>query len=177
MLDIKVSSLIQITDGINVSGFELKVDLKIVRNTSGHYQANFHISWSTLSANSVKPESFSWLPCGNAILRKYIRMIYEFCLAQKGYDLWITVVPESCSTAKLVEPKSLIRTKSLIQTTRFWSAFVELNSWIKFGRAEERGLNSAIVAKLPRVPTVRTSAWKSSRYDGRNGWRSGRLPR
>ena len=30
MLDIKVSSLIQITDGINVSGFELKVDLKIV---------------------------------------------------------------------------------------------------------------------------------------------------
>ena len=44
MLDIKVSSLIQITDGINVSGFELKVDLKIVRNTSGHYQANFSIS-------------------------------------------------------------------------------------------------------------------------------------
>ena len=30
MLDIKVSSLIQITDGINVSGFEWKVDLKIV---------------------------------------------------------------------------------------------------------------------------------------------------
>ena len=103
MLDIKVSSLIQITDGINVSGFELKVDLKIVRNTSGHYQANFSIFWSTLSAYSVKPESFEWLPCSNAILPKYIRMIYEFCLAQKGYDLWITVVPESCSTAKLVE--------------------------------------------------------------------------
>ena len=33
MLDIKVSSLIQITDEINVSGFELKVDLEIVRNT------------------------------------------------------------------------------------------------------------------------------------------------
>ena len=33
MLDIKVSSLIQITDGINVSGFKLKVDLKIVCNT------------------------------------------------------------------------------------------------------------------------------------------------
>ena len=47
MLDIKVSSLIQITDGINVSGFELKVDLKIVRNTSGHYQANFSIFRST----------------------------------------------------------------------------------------------------------------------------------
>ena len=46
MLDIKVSSLIQITDGINVSGFELKVDLKIVRNTSSHYQAKFSISWS-----------------------------------------------------------------------------------------------------------------------------------
>ena len=97
MLDIKVSSLIQITDGINVSGFKLKVDLKIVRNTSGHYQANFSIIWSTLSAYSVKPESFAWLPCGNAILPKYIRM------ARKGYDLWITVVPESCSTAKLVE--------------------------------------------------------------------------
>ena len=44
MLDIKVSSLIQIADGINVSGFELKVDLKIVRNTSGYYQAKFSIS-------------------------------------------------------------------------------------------------------------------------------------
>ena len=47
MLDIKVSSLIQITDGINVPGFEFKVDLKIVRNTSGHYQEKFSISWST----------------------------------------------------------------------------------------------------------------------------------
>ena len=43
MLDIKVSSLIQITDGINVAGFELKVDLKIVGNLSGRYQANFSI--------------------------------------------------------------------------------------------------------------------------------------
>ena len=47
MLDIKVSSLIQITDGINVPGFEFKVDLKIVHNTSGHYQEKFSISWST----------------------------------------------------------------------------------------------------------------------------------
>ena len=38
MLDIKVSSLIQITDGINVSGFELKVDLKIVRLLSSELQ-------------------------------------------------------------------------------------------------------------------------------------------
>ena len=43
MLDIKVSSLIQITDGINVPGFEFKVDLKIVRNTSGHYQEKFRL--------------------------------------------------------------------------------------------------------------------------------------
>ena len=47
MLDIKVSSLIQITDGINVPGFELKVDLKMARNTSGHYQEKVSISWST----------------------------------------------------------------------------------------------------------------------------------
>ena len=40
---IKVSSLIQITDGINVLGFEIKVDLKIVRNTSGHYQEKFRL--------------------------------------------------------------------------------------------------------------------------------------
>ena len=44
MLDIKVSSLIQITDGINVPGFQLKVDLKMARNTSGHYQEKFSIS-------------------------------------------------------------------------------------------------------------------------------------
>ena len=42
MLDIKVSSLIQITDGINVSGFELKVDLKIVRNTI-HAESNTQV--------------------------------------------------------------------------------------------------------------------------------------
>ena len=47
MLDIKVSSLIQITDGINVPGFELKVDLKMARNTSGHYQEKVSISRST----------------------------------------------------------------------------------------------------------------------------------
>ena len=33
------------------------------------------------------------------------------------------------------------------------------------------------MAKLPRVPAVRTPAWAASRYDGRNGLRSGRLPR
>ena len=44
MLDIKVSSLIQINYRINVPGFELKVDLKIVRNTSDHYQEKFSIS-------------------------------------------------------------------------------------------------------------------------------------
>ena len=51
MLDIKVSSLIQIADGINVSGFELKVDLKIVKPNSAFPEA-------PISAYSVKPESF-----------------------------------------------------------------------------------------------------------------------
>ena len=42
MLNIKVSSLIQITNKINVFGFELKVDLKIVRNTI-HAESNTQV--------------------------------------------------------------------------------------------------------------------------------------
>ena len=42
MLNIKVSSLIQITNKINVFGFELKVDLKIARNTI-HAESNTQV--------------------------------------------------------------------------------------------------------------------------------------
>ena len=49
----------------------------------------------------------SWLPCNNATLLKYISIIYEFCLAWQGYDIWITFEPKSCSTAELVELNSL----------------------------------------------------------------------
>ena len=34
---------------------------------------------------------------------KYFNIIYEFCLARHNRDGWIAAVPESCSTAELVE--------------------------------------------------------------------------
>ena len=49
----------------------------------------------------------SWLPRNNATPLKYISIIYEFCLAWQGYDIWITFEPKSCSTAELVELNSL----------------------------------------------------------------------
>ena len=42
MPDIEVRSLIKITNRINVLGFELKVDLKIVRNTI-HAESNTQV--------------------------------------------------------------------------------------------------------------------------------------
>ena len=41
--------------------------------------------------------------CRDAIPPKYINVIYEFCLARQKHDVWIAAVPESCSTAELVE--------------------------------------------------------------------------
>ena len=52
MLDIKVSSLIQITDGINVSGFELKANLKIVCNTM-HATSNTQVKQTQTAGESV----------------------------------------------------------------------------------------------------------------------------
>ena len=42
-------------------------------------------------------------PRGNAISPKHINIIYELSLARQKHDVWIAVVPESCSRAELVE--------------------------------------------------------------------------
>ena len=45
---------------------------------------------------------------GNAIPSKYINVIYEFCLARQKHDVLIAAVPESCSTAELIELNSKV---------------------------------------------------------------------
>ena len=71
---------------------------------------------------------------GSAIPPKYINIIYEFCLARQRHDVWIAAVPESCSTAELIEPNCL---PNLIQ--KFDSDAVLLSNLIsEFSSARQK---------------------------------------
>lgn len=103
-----------------------------------------NVMQNTAFTQTPSAQLFLWFPHGNIIPLRYIAIIYEFCLAQQGYDIWITAVPESYTTAKLVRPNC---TLNLIQKfdsdTILLPCFVAPNSWIKFSMAEARCLNWA----------------------------------
>ena len=83
-----------------------------------------------------------------AILPKYINIIYEFYLARQKHAVWIAAVPESCSTAALVELNCL---PNLIQ--KFDSDAVLLSNLIpEFSSARQKhdvwtGPNRVITTK------------------------------
>ena len=86
--------------------------LRAGHHTSGVTSGNIQCAYS-VKENS--PRGLLVTPRANSIPPKYINLFYEFSLTRHEHDVWIAV-PESCSTAELVELNCFANFKGLIQT-------------------------------------------------------------